>query len=180
MAVRSEPGSSRKSSGSETACAPAGTATDEPPPKVTLRVVPSRMAPVPARPSSGSATDTLVIGSTAPPNALENRSRIWSPPAETWTVCRSVVSVRTASSWVNGAGGMLDGSVSCGIDVHAATQCAFRSCGPGARSAPARSPAPSAGEMAVREAKSAPAVIRLISDDLRFMDVFPLCGGETG
>ncbi len=144
---------------------------------MTGRVVPSRMAPVPARPSSGSATDTLVRGSTAPPNALEKRRRMWSPPAETWTVCRSVVSVSTESSRVNGAGGMLDGSVNCGIDVQAATQCAFRALGPGAWAVPTVSAAPSAGDTATR---SAPAVSRLMREVLRFMDVFPLCGGETG
>ncbi|MEV6710929.1 hypothetical protein AB0M48_02700 [Lentzea sp. NPDC051208] len=63
-----------------------------------------------------------MIGSTAPPNALENRNRIRRPPTETWTVWRSVASASTRLSWVNGGGGMLCGSVSCGIDVHVVTQ----------------------------------------------------------
>lgn len=77
----------------------------------------------PARPSSGSATVTAVRGSAVSPKALEKRSRTRSPPVETRTVCRSVVSVRTARSSVNGGGGMLPGSVSCGIAVQVLTQC---------------------------------------------------------
>src|SRR5919206_4086445 len=45
------------------------------------------------------------------------------PPVDTRRVCRRVVSVRTDFSPVNGAGGRLAGSVSCGIAVQVFTQC---------------------------------------------------------
>jgi hypothetical protein len=92
--------------------APTGTTTEERPPKVTGRELPGRIALTPACPSSGSATETEVIGSAAPPNALEKRSRRCLPPTDTWTVCRRVASASTRPSCVNGAGGMLAGSVS--------------------------------------------------------------------
>ncbi len=90
--------------------------------KVTGRMVPGWTPLTPARPSRGSATDTAVIGSGAPPNALENRSRNCWPPTETCTVWRSVVSASTRPTWVNGGGGMLPGSVSCGMDTQVCTQ----------------------------------------------------------
>src|SRR5690348_3961075 len=39
-------------------------------------------------------------------------------------LCRTVLSAKTRLSWVNGAGGMLPGSVNCGAAAHVPTQCA--------------------------------------------------------
>src|SRR5216683_764640 len=39
-------------------------------------------------------------------------------------LCRTVLSANTRLSWVNGAGGMLPGSVNCGAAAHVPTQCA--------------------------------------------------------
>src|SRR5215469_16895365 len=45
------------------------------------------------------------------------------PPTVTWIDCRTVLSAKTRLPLVNGAGGMLDGSVSCGAATQVATQC---------------------------------------------------------
>src|SRR5262245_4132419 len=105
--------------GSETTWAPAGITTEARPENVTRCDVPARLALTPARPSIGSATDTAVTVSSAPPNTLDSRSRTAAPPIDGRTVCRSV---RSAS----GTGGMLSGSVSWGaaaqVPTHA-TRC---------------------------------------------------------
>src|SRR6476469_2286421 len=115
-------GRTRKPSGSDTICAPTGTTVDGRPLKVTGRAVSGWIADTPAWPPAGRATETAVIGSAAPPNALENRSRRFDPPTVTRTVWRNVVSAMTRPSSVNGGGGMLPGSVSCGIEVQVLTQ----------------------------------------------------------
>ncbi|GAA2734303.1 hypothetical protein GCM10010360_25300 [Streptomyces nogalater] len=45
------------------------------------------------------------------------------PPGPTCTVCRSVALSSTRSPCVNGAGGMLPGSVSWGMDAHVSVHC---------------------------------------------------------
>src|SRR5690606_8216226 len=122
VTVRLDRGATRNGSGSETTCAPTGMTVPGRPLKVTGRSVPGSMPLAPALPSAGSATDAEVMGSAAPPKALENRRRIRPPPTETRTVWRRVASANTLFSPVNGGGGMLCGSVSCGIDVQVCTQ----------------------------------------------------------
>src|SRR5882724_6330853 len=43
-------------------------------------------------------------------------------PTVTWMLCRTVLSAKTRLPLVNGAGGMLDGSVSWGVAAHVPTQ----------------------------------------------------------
>src|SRR4051812_11580799 len=121
VTVRLERAVSSNASGSETIWAPTGITTEDRPANVTARELPGSMALTPTCPPAGSATETLVIGSSAPPKALEKRSRSFGPPTETRTVCRTVLSVKTAAGPVKGAGGRLAGSVSCGIDTHVFT-----------------------------------------------------------
>ncbi|WP_220447705.1 hypothetical protein [Nonomuraea diastatica] len=120
--MRTEPGAGARSSGSDTTCAPTGTTAKGLPENVTGRAVPGRIVLTPARPPSGSATEAAVMGSGAPPNALEKRTRSRDPPADTRTLCRSVPPASTRPSFVYGGGGMLPGSVSCGMAVHVLTQ----------------------------------------------------------
>src|SRR5215470_8237544 len=93
------------------------------PSNVTGCEVPGSTALTPACPPAGRATYPDVMGRSAPPNALEKRSRTCCPPTDVWIVCRTVLSASTRLSWVNGAGGMLPGSVSCGIETQLSTQC---------------------------------------------------------
>ncbi|MEU5866367.1 hypothetical protein ABZ815_34705 [Nonomuraea sp. NPDC047529] len=81
-----------RSTGSDTTCAPAGTTVAGRPWKVRGRAVPARIALTPAASPSGNATEARVMGSGAPPKALEKRTRTRLPPAETRTVCRRAVS----------------------------------------------------------------------------------------
>jgi hypothetical protein len=122
LIVRFDPAGTGRSIGSDTTLAPIGTTTEERPPNVRTRVEPGTIADTPALPSTGSATAAEVSGSAAPPNALENRTRSRDPPTVTCTVWRSVVSSSTEEVPVNGAGGRLPGSVSCGIDTQLCIQ----------------------------------------------------------
>jgi hypothetical protein len=86
---------------------------------------------------------------------LENRSRTRGPPIVTCTVCRSVLSARTTLPCVNGAGGMLAGSVSWGAAVQVPTQC------PGALGLPAASRTRAENKATTMAAQRATALISL-------------------
>jgi len=92
------------------------------PPKVTVRDVPAMIDLAPARPPLGSATQTLVRARSVPPYALEKRSRIRRPPADTLAVCRTVLSWNTAPPRVNDGGGRFAGSHRCGAAVQVEIQ----------------------------------------------------------
>src|SRR6266567_2610809 len=106
-------------------------------------------------------------------------------------VCRSVLSARTRLSCVNGGGGMLAGSVSCGIDTQVSTQCPLicgetPPAGPGLpgllgllglRSAPI---APIADDVAITPATRLPTATSLTSSDVLFIDRANTAAARSG
>lgn len=122
VAVRTDVGATGRSTASETASAPTGIVIEGWPAKVTVRVVSGLIALTPALPSTDRVTETAVTGRSVPPNALDSWSLSCRPPVDTCTVSRTVLLASTRFGWVNGAGGMVAGLVSCGIAVHVSTQ----------------------------------------------------------